>query len=130
MDPTLRATQPAGYCRAIADELERIATDLRSVEHIELPEPRLFCLDIQPGGSTDAEITEAIDALGTALLGKKGKDGTVSGDRPWYSVAGYRGSIKVNAYRELAKTDERDAELARLRAEIEQLLAERPDAER
>jgi len=119
---------PPGYCGAIADELRGVADLLDSIGHVELPEPRLAGLDFQPGGETDAEIIAAIDAIGMALLGKKGERSTTSG-RPWYAVKGMRGPVTVSAYRGLSQPpDERDVELARLRAEVEQLRAKQSAA--
>lgn len=118
-------TIPPGYCGAIADELRRVADALDSIADVELPEPRLFQLNIQPGGTSDADVMDGIDVLSSALLGKQGSHETVSGG-PWYVARGRRKQIDVSIYRGLSKPpDERDAELARLRAEVEKLRAER-----
>lgn len=123
MDPTVRANQPPGYCGAIADELERVAADLRKAEHVELPEPRQFQLNIQPGGTTDEEVISGVDALGTALLGKKGEPDTVN-CAPWYVADGRRGQVSVSIYRGLSKPpDGRDEEIEKLRARVAELEA-------
>lgn len=125
MDPTVRANQPPGYCGAIADELERIAADLRKIEHVELPEPRRFQLDIQPGGTTDDEVIAGVDALGAALLGVKGKHDKADG-APWYVAEGARGQVTVSAYRSLSRPpDERDVQIEQLRARVAELEADR-----
>jgi hypothetical protein len=115
----------------IADELERIAKDVRGL--VGQPAPGLVSLSIQPYnadrlGKPTAKgrpaTVAAVDAVATALLGKPGATYDVSGGFH-HGVHGESGPISVGVYTSVAAPDAVDPEeeIARLRAEVEQLRA-------
>jgi hypothetical protein len=123
---------PPGYCGAIAHELRRIADALGEVEHLELPEPRYVHLHIQPGGKTDDDVIDAVNALGLAVNGQPGKPVKMSGGSYHFVTEVHGRPVSFNAYREISRDcawrmdpdyqpDERDRELARLRADSKRL---------
>ena len=127
-----------GWCGAIAEELHRIADDFAKAAHHELPEPRLVALHIQPGGRADRaddEVIAAVDALGAAIAGKPGSAERMSDGTYHYEAGCQRGPIAFKVYREISAARvermaasqvlaDKEAELNRLRAEVEKLRAE------
>lgn len=115
---------------AIADELERIAKDVRAL--VGEPAPGCFDINIQPrnadgyGKNTVKNrpaTAAATDAIAKALLGKPSTD-VKMGDGSFHrNAAGRRGRIGVAVYTSIADPDavDPDEEIARLRAEVEQL---------
>lgn len=124
----------------LAAELRRAAADLSDLIGSGLPEPAQFEFNIQPGesipnGERDDEVTaRAVDAMAMALLGKPGEPQLMSKDHYFYSARGQRGPITVTIYQSISTAwvekrhaavalAEKEAELAKLRAEVEELRA-------
>jgi hypothetical protein len=125
-----------GYGSDIAAELRRIADQFAYIAGAELPEPRYVHLHIQPGGKTDDEVIDAVDAFGLVLGGKPGEVRPMSSGNYHYETQVQRGPVVFKAYREIsaeraarigsdAVLAEKEAELTRLRVEVEKLRAER-----
>jgi hypothetical protein len=122
----------------IADELERIARDCRDL--VGEPAPCTFYLGVQPYTPTPIAraaiesrpaAVAAVDAVSVALLGHPAKTERMSSGTFHHTTKGDRGPIHLDIYQQVADpdADERDAELARLRAEVEQLRAAVPTPE-
>lgn len=126
MEPNVQP-EPVGY-QLTAAELRRIADALDTLppgDHAPFTS-----LSFLPAGSgaSRAEKVAAVDALALALFGDPGKPEKIGSD--WYHLIRRTTNNVHLAVQEIlpAVPDERDAELERLRAEVEQLRAERtPD---
>lgn len=117
----------------IADELRKIAYDIEQYLAVE-PAPRAFSINIQPfvpdgperyGVKSRAVTTAAVDAVALGLLGKVAETKKM-GDGTFHRHAdALRGPIEVRAYQRVADPAavDPDEEIARLRAENEQLRA-------
>lgn len=115
----------------ISAELHRIADDLAKLAGE--PEPRYVGLDFQPyngveddPGGSDAATIAATDAVAIALLGRPAKPQRMGGGSFHHTAHGARGRIRVAAFQSVSDPEAhaREAELARLRAEIEKLRAQ------
>lgn len=119
----------------IADELERIAADLRTL--VGEPAPGLVAFDIQPHNADRGSGTvtvknrpatiAAVDAVALALLGRPAKTEAVGSSAFHHRAGGSRGAIKVGVYTSVADPAlvDPDEEIERLRAEVARLRAER-----
>lgn len=131
-------TEKATFGIAAAD-LRAVADIFDKVAHVRIDSSPWVKLEIQVDG-TDQEIIERTDAVGVALFGRPGAVTKMSDKKWFYQVEGKVGIVGVHLYdsiseatvreleqgRELA---EKEAELARLRAEVEKLRADRLPAE-
>lgn len=109
----------------IAAELHRIADDLAKL--IDEPDPACFTIYLQPSrAETDAEVRACVDAVTTVLYGAPGEHKAMSCGDYHYARYGYRGAIDLNIFQSVSgPPDERDMEIARLRAENAELRAAR-----
>lgn len=116
----------------IAAELRRIADDCMDL--IGEPAPRVFQLNIQPhnadGPQRDSAKNRAatmacVDTAATVLCGQPGTTYPVGGSSFHHGADGKRGPIDLKVYQSVADPDavDPDEEIARLRAENEQLRA-------
>lgn len=104
----------------LADELRRFADDVETL--VGEPAPGYVTLDIQPGKALQAETPAMVDAVAAVLLRKTPETKKLVGGTYHRRASGSRGQIRVSVYQEVTgPPDERDAELARLRAEVEKL---------
>lgn len=137
---TVPSAEPASepdYYAEIADELLRIAEDLRKVGP-GAPKP-YFTIDIHPGTDLrgDDEIIAAVDHVAIALTGRSGTTRLMSdGNNRHHQVTNHpRGLLTISVYNAIStKADAdaieaqraKDAELVQLRAENERLRAAAP----
>lgn len=126
---------PVDHFTEIADELHRAADAVASLAGSGHPQPRHFNLNIQPGNrESDDEATAAsVDAMANALLGISGHPHEVGGGSYHYGTGQtQRGPISVTIYQSIGaeyalrieydrQLAEREAELEKLRAELEGL---------
>jgi hypothetical protein len=144
-NPTVPATEPTSEpdpFDVLSAELHRVADDIATLVDSGLPAPRLFQLNIQPGGRhADDDLTaRAIDAMATALLGVRGQVQKMgSGVYHYGTDHSKRGPIEVVVYGGIstpwalendvaaaeAALAEREAEVAKMRADVEALRASR-----
>lgn len=109
----------------IAAELRRMADDLDTLTGTDLPAPYVH-VDIHPGGPTseragDERVITAVDTVALALLGTPGATYPLPSGSYHHGVnTGRRGGIHIAVYDSVSDPAirERDAELARLRAEL------------
>jgi hypothetical protein len=122
------------WADALADELHRIAGDVRRLNGSTHGMPRSFQINIQPGGvdAADGEVVAAHDEIARALLGVPGSPKAMGDGSTHYNAAGRRGPISVAIYRSidgafargLMQSREAAAVLAAKEAELERLRAE------
>lgn len=136
VQPETSPSEPSPWAE-IAAELHRIADDFAKLEILDLPKPRSVRLGIQPGGrpgEADDAVIATVDTLGRAVLGKPGAVDEMSGGTYHYDVEGTRGLVTFAVYREISAARveqiaagkvlaDKEAELERLRAEVEKLRA-------
>lgn len=113
----------------ISAELHRLAEDV--LDLVGEPAPCYVGIDIQPHNPTQvgpdtvdarAVTVAAVDAVASVLLGKVGETVRMGGNSHHHRAHGERGQIRIGIFQSVAAPDS-DAELARLRAENEQLRA-------
>jgi len=131
--------EPTSWAETIAAELHRLADDFARTATGDLPMPRSISLSIQPGGphnDADDQVIATVDAIGAAVLGKTGSVIALSAGGFHYRSGGARGPVEFMVFREISAARaerieagsvlaEKEAELARLRAEVEKLRADR-----
>jgi len=117
----------------IADELEKIAEDARALAGE--PAPACFSIIVQPKNpdpypqhtaKSRPKVIAAVDAIAHALLGKPSADRRMGDGSYHRDASGRRGAIDIATYTSVADPAAVDPEqeIARLRAENEQLRAE------
>lgn len=130
-----RTLKPRDHFTEIADELHRAADAVASLAGSGLPKPRHFNLNIQPGdrGSDDEGTVASVDAMAQALLGINGHPHEVGRGMYHYGTdQTWRGPISATIYQGISAEyaqriehdrvlAEREAELEKLRAELEEL---------
>ena len=126
-DAIPRVALVATELRAIADALDTLAST---------PLTRLYVtLQIQPSGADDdGQKIATIDAIGMAVVGKPGAVEPMIDGRSWHhDASGTRGPVGFSVYSSVTPPAERErlAEVAQLRAELDDLKAQRAlDADR
>lgn len=108
----------------IADELEKIAEDLRALAGE--PGPAQFAIHIQPKSYNKPETPAAVDAITEALLARPGETTLLPGGIYHHRADGERGPVSLKVYGRVPQPEIAGAaeELAQLRAENERLRAE------
>jgi hypothetical protein len=105
---TDQSVQPDAWA-AIANELERIAADLRKL--VGHAPPGLFSIDVQPFGEVHHppipeqrdETIQAVDDVATVLFGAVAQTKEMSGGKAFHhSTSGRRGKILVSVYQAIA----------------------------
>lgn len=128
--PAEQAEREPSVWADISAELHKLAEDVLTL--VGEPAPHHFGIDILthnpthrgPDTAESRPVTiAAVDAAGVALLGKPGEVNAFPGGICHYEAKGQRGPIDISVFQSVARSDDRDAELARLRAENEQLRA-------
>ena len=119
MTTNVQTTELGGY-QVSASELRRIADALDTLPHIA--EPPWISFSILP----DPHTAETVDAVALAVIGKPGE--TEKNGSDWYhlvrrTVSNIHLTVQT---RVPAPPDERDAELAKLRAKVAELEAAAP----
>lgn len=121
MDQTI-AAELSGY-QATAAELHRIADAIRDLPH-HGDGPPYVTISFLPSAldATDEQKTADVDAVASAVLGCAGKP-TKSGPNTWYHlVQASRAGVQISIQEPISSPpDERDAELALLRAKVASL---------
>lgn len=121
----------SGYYAELAAELRRIADDLEPLDERGVAPLSSVSLNFQPGPfRPEQETTATVDAIGLALLGQPGAPMEMSGGSYHHDARGRRGSISVGAFTSVSSPQERErqAELERLRAEVERLRGQAGEA--
>jgi hypothetical protein len=119
--PAETAEQAQPYAD-LAAELHRIADDLTSLADSGMSMP-YFAIGIQPAPkhrTDDDAVVAAVDAVGLALLGRRGGTGPWANSNGYrHSLDGMRGPVRFQIYQSVSDpgSRERDAELDRLRTE-------------
>lgn len=126
VQPTTDKAEPY---QVIADELRHIASDLEKLIGSGLSMP-WFMIGIQPATGRrghDQDVVAAVDAVAIALLGRPASGKRLSTSY-MHIIEGKRGPVEVNVYQSVSDPEERerDAELARLRAEVAELKTKAP----
>jgi len=116
----------------IAAELRRIADDLTTLAGKGLPKP-WFNISIQPATDergNDDVVIPAVDAVAVALLGRPATTDPMSSGGHMHRIAGTRGPVSLGVHQSVSSPEarEREAELARLRAELDALRTAAPAA--
>jgi hypothetical protein len=115
------------FYTSVAAELHAIADAVAGLAGRGLPEANVT-LRVWPHGDDDATSTAAIDAVGTAVLGRGGAPLRMPDGSYHHDVRGRRGPVEVTAYHDIEAPERRAlreeiersrAELARLRAEVD-----------
>ena len=136
LTPAEPADQPDPFAE-IANELRVAAAGIETLIGSGLPKPGHFNLNIQPGTLGDDDSTAvAVDALGLALVGRRGEVRPMSNGDYHYDMGGQvqSGPISFSIYQSVsaewavkreaaAVLAEREAELEKLRAEVAELRA-------
>lgn len=143
MEPNVTASQSEAKPDPFADlvrELHVVAADLSDLIGSGLPKPPHFELNIQPGADVlnadrdDDETARSVDAIAMALLGKPAEPQLMAAGDYFYLVSGQRGPIGVEIYQSISTEwvekrqaavvlAAKEAELAKLRAEVAELRA-------
>jgi hypothetical protein len=103
----------------IATELHKLADDALAL--VGEPAPSCFDISIQPRPWNNDEAAPAVDVIAAALLGKPGETKKMTSGVYHRDASGSRGPIGVAVYRQMPAPDERDEEIAQLRARVAEL---------
>lgn len=104
--------------RSFHDDLREIADRIASLADNGIAAP-FETLSIQPDpGADEATRVRMVDAVGEAVLGKPAQTAELSGGGHHHAARGFVGKVSVTVFCAVRPPDERDAEIARLRAEL------------